>query len=96
MSRREGCSFALRRPHPSTLAASINYASDLKACGRLGEAIQFGYELLGRCRAILGDDHPDTLMAAANLALDEAAGGNQAKAEQRRNDALRRYAATLP
>ena len=47
--------------HPSTLAASINYASDLAACGRLGEAIQFGYELLDRCRAILGDDHPDSV-----------------------------------
>jgi len=81
--------------HPSTLAASINYVSDLGVCGRLGEAIQFGYELLARCRAILGDDHPDTLMAAANLAIDEAAVGNQAVADQRRDDVLRRYAETL-
>ena len=36
--------------HPFTLAANINYASDLAACGRLGEAIQLGQETLDKCR----------------------------------------------
>ena len=36
--------------HPFTLAANINYASDLAACGRLGEAIQLGQETLDQCR----------------------------------------------
>ena len=36
--------------HPFTLSANINYASDLAACGRLGEAIQLGQETLGNCR----------------------------------------------
>ena len=31
--------------HPFTLSASINYASDLAACGRLAEAILLGREL---------------------------------------------------
>ena len=64
--------------HPFTLSANINYASDLAACGRLGEAIQLGQETLDQCRLYLGDDHPDTLMAAANLSIDEAAAGDQA------------------
>lgn len=81
--------------HPSTLAASINYASDLSACGRLGEAIQLGNDLLTRCRAVHGEDHPDTLMAAANLAIDEAAAGNHAAADRLRADVLHRYAETL-
>ena len=64
--------------HPFTLAANINYASDLAACGDLAAAIRVGQETLAKCRGSLGEDHPDTLMAAANLAIDEAASGNQA------------------
>ena len=81
--------------HPFTLAANINYASDLAACGRLGEAIQVGHETLDKCRRYLGDDHPDTLMAAANLSIDEAAAGDRVAGEPRLADVLRRYERTL-
>jgi tetratricopeptide (TPR) repeat protein len=81
--------------HPFTLAANINYASDLAACGRLGEAIQLGQETLGKCRLYLGADHPDTLMAAANLSSDEAAAGDEASGDLRLAEILRRYAQTL-
>jgi hypothetical protein len=81
--------------HPFTLAASINYASDLAACGKLGDAIQVGHECVARCRSSLGDDHPDTLIAAANLSIDEAAAGDGASAETLRADVLRKYALTL-
>ena len=82
--------------HPFTLSANINYASDLAACGRLGEAIQLGQETLAKCRLYLGDDHPDTLMAATNLSIDEAAAGDEADAERSDlADVLRRYERTL-
>jgi tetratricopeptide (TPR) repeat protein len=83
--------------HPFTLSANINYASDLAACGRLGEAIQIGQETLDKCRLYLylGDDHPDTLMAGANLSSDEVAAGDQASGERRLADVLRRYGRTL-
>jgi tetratricopeptide (TPR) repeat protein len=81
--------------HPFTLSANINYASDLAACGRLGEAIQLGQETLERCRLQLGDDHPDSLMAAANLSCDEAAAGDQAAGDRRLAEALRGYERTL-
>jgi tetratricopeptide (TPR) repeat protein len=81
--------------HPFALAANINYAADLAARAKLGEAIQVGHETLAKYRQSLGDDHPDTLMAGANLSVDEAAAGNQAEAEQRLADVLRRYANTL-
>ena len=81
--------------HPFTLAATINYASDLAACDKLGEAIHVGHETLAKCRRSLGDNHPDTLIAGTNLAVDEAAAGNQAEAEQRLADVLRRYEETL-
>jgi tetratricopeptide (TPR) repeat protein len=80
--------------HPFTLAANINYASDLAGCGRLSEAIQLGRETLDKCRPF-GENHPDTLMAAANLSIDEAAAGNQAKAQQYLAQALRGYEQTL-
>jgi tetratricopeptide (TPR) repeat protein len=81
--------------HPFTLAANINYASDLAGCNRLGDAIEVGRETLDKCRLSLGDDHPDTLMAAANLSMDEVTVGDQANGEQRRADVLRRYKRTL-
>lgn len=81
--------------HPFALAANINYAADLAACGKLGEAIQVGSETLAQCRESLGDNHPDTLMAAANLAIDEAAAGNTEGAEKRLRDVLRRYGQVL-
>jgi tetratricopeptide (TPR) repeat protein len=81
--------------HPFTLATTINYASDLVACDKLGEAIHLGHETLAKCRRSLGDNHPDTLIAGANLAVDEAAAGNQIDAEQRLADVLRRYEETL-
>ena len=81
--------------HPFTLAANINYASDLAACGRLGEAIQLGRETLEKCRTKLGDDHPDTLAAGANLSCDETAAGNLAEGERRLADVLQRYERTL-
>ena len=62
--------------HPFTLAATINYLSDLSAGGSLGEAINLGQETLDKCCLTLGDDHPDTLMAAANLSSDEMAAGD--------------------
>jgi hypothetical protein len=81
--------------HPFTLVTNINYASDLAACGRLGEAIHIGHETLAKCRQSLGDKHPDTLIAEANLSADEADAGNQTGAEQRLADVLRRYEETL-
>ena len=62
---------------PFTLAANINYASDLAACGELAEAIRIGQDTLANCRSTLGPDHPDTLMAAVNLAIDVEASGSR-------------------
>jgi len=81
--------------HPFTLSATINYASDLAACGRLGEAIQLGQATLGNCRLLLGDAHPDTLMAAANLSADEVAAGDNAGGELRLAEVLQKYERTL-
>jgi tetratricopeptide (TPR) repeat protein len=81
--------------HPFTLAANINYAADLAACARLGDAIEVGHETLEQCRASQGDDHPDTLMAAANLAMDEVAAGDRANGESRLAEALGMYERTL-
>jgi tetratricopeptide (TPR) repeat protein len=81
--------------HPFTLSANINYAADLAACGRLGEALQVGHETFVKCRESLGEDHPDTLMAEANFAIDEAAAGDQAAADQRLTEVLGRYEQTL-
>ena len=83
--------------HPFTLAADINYATDLAGTGRLGEAIQIGQRTLGKClrHQSLGESHPETLMVAANLSIDEAAAGDVASAEQRLSDVLGLYAATL-
>jgi tetratricopeptide (TPR) repeat protein len=92
---RRGLIRIYRDRHPFTLSASINYASDLAACGRLGEAVQVGIETLDKCHGSLGADHPDTLMAAANLSLDEATAGDQVGAERRLSDVLRRYENTL-
>ena len=82
-------------PHPFSLAAGINYAADLAACGELAEAIRIGHAALARCRVSLGEDHPDTLIAASNLALDEAASGDQAEADSLLADVLRSYRETL-
>jgi tetratricopeptide (TPR) repeat protein len=81
--------------HPFTLSANINYASDLAAYGRLGEALQLGQETLDNCRLYLGDDHPDTLMATANQSGDEAAAGDEATGVRRLAEVLRRYERTL-
>jgi tetratricopeptide (TPR) repeat protein len=81
--------------HLFTLAANINYASDLAALGRLGEAIDLGRKTLDYCRRFLGDAHPDTLMAAANLAGDEATAGDTVAGGQRLAEALRGYEQTL-
>ena len=66
---------------PFTLAANINYASDLAACGELAAAIRIGQDTLAKCRGSLGQNHPDTLMAAVNLAIDVEASGNRGTAE---------------
>jgi tetratricopeptide (TPR) repeat protein len=81
--------------HPFTLAANINYASDLAGCGGLAEAINLGKETLDKCRLHLGANHPDTLMAEANLSSDESVAGDEAGGHQRLADVLRRYAQTL-
>lgn len=91
---RQGLSMIHDDGHPFTLAADINYASDLAGCGRLGEAIQLGRETLEKCRS-LGDNHPDTLMAAANLSIDEEAAGNRGRAERLLAEALHGYEQTL-
>jgi len=80
--------------HPFALAANINYASDLAACGETGHAIQVGHETLEKCMRSLRELHPDTLMAAANLAIDEAAGDRRA-GEVRLGGVLRGYEQTL-
>jgi tetratricopeptide (TPR) repeat protein len=92
---RDGLIYAFGDGHPFTLQASINYASDLAACGDLAAAIRGGHEMLARYRGSLGENHPDALMAAANLAIDEAASGNQDAAGVLLTDVLRRYADTL-
>jgi tetratricopeptide (TPR) repeat protein len=81
--------------HPFTLAADINYATDLAARGALAEAVGLGRETYASCRDTLGADHPDTLMAAANLGMDEEAAGNRAEAERLLADTLSRYERTL-
>jgi hypothetical protein len=81
--------------HPFTLAAGINYASDLTACGNLAEAIWVGQDTLAKCHEVLGRSHPDTLMAAANLALDLAASDDYAEADLLLADALEQYSRTL-
>jgi len=87
--------------HLFTLAANINYASDLAAFpGRLGEAIDLGRKTLDNCRLYLGADHPDTLMAAANLSRDEVTAGDGGteqdhRGERRLAEVLRRYERTL-
>ena len=81
--------------HPFTLSANINYASDLAACAKLGEAINLGQETLDKCRLTLGDDHPDTLATAANLSRDEMAAGNRTEGERSLADVLQRYERTL-
>jgi tetratricopeptide (TPR) repeat protein len=81
--------------HLFTLAANTNYASDLAACGRLGEAIDLGRKTLDNCRLFLGGDHPDTLMAAANLSSDEEAAGDLTIADARLADVLLGYEQTL-
>jgi hypothetical protein len=92
---RDGLIDAYGDVHPFALEASINYASDLAACGDLAAAIKAGQETLAKCKSSLGDNHPDTLMAAANLAIDEAASGNRAVADELLADVLIRYADTL-
>jgi tetratricopeptide repeat protein len=77
--------------HPFTLSANINYASDLAACGGLGQAIQLGQETLANCRLYLGEDHPDTLMAAANLSCDEVTAGDVTNGDRRLAEVLRMY-----
>jgi tetratricopeptide (TPR) repeat protein len=87
--------------HLFTLAANINYASDLAALpGRLGEAIELGRKTLDNCRLHLGDDHPDTLMAGANLSRDEVAAEDSGtekdpRGERRLAEVLRGYERTL-
>jgi len=81
--------------HPFTLAAGINYASDLAACGELAEAIRIGQATLAKCRRSLHDHHPDTLIAASNLALDQAASGDQDESDRLLADVLRTYEETL-
>jgi tetratricopeptide (TPR) repeat protein len=92
---RKGLLKTHRDRHPFTLAANINYASDLAGCGELAEAITLGEETLGKCRLHLGDNHPDTLMAEANLSGDELAAGDEDSGKRRLADVLRRYAQTL-
>jgi tetratricopeptide (TPR) repeat protein len=81
--------------HPFTLAANINYASDLAGCGGLADAINLGEETLAKCRLHLGENHPDTLMAEANLSSDEVDAGDEESGNRRLADVLRRYAQTL-
>jgi Tetratricopeptide repeat len=81
--------------HPFTLAAGINYASDLAACGELAEAIRIGQATLAKCRRSLHEHHPDTLIAASNLALDQAASGDQDESDRLLADVLRTYEETL-
>jgi tetratricopeptide (TPR) repeat protein len=87
--------------HLFTLAANINYASNLAALpGRLGEAIDIGRKTLENCRLYLGDDHPDTLVAGANLSRDEVAAGDSGtekdpRGERRLAEVLRGYDRTL-
>jgi len=95
LQAREGLVETYGDLHPFTLAAGINYAADLAACGDLAAAIRVGQDTLANCRAALGPDHPDTLRAAVNLAIDLASSGNQARANRMLEDALSRYAKTL-
>jgi hypothetical protein len=95
LQAREGLVETYGDLHPFTLAAGINYAADLAACGDLAAAIRIGQDTLANCRAALGPDHPDTLMAAVNLATDLATSGHRARANLLLEDALGRYAKTL-
>jgi hypothetical protein len=81
--------------HLFTLAAAINYASDLAGCADLAAAIRIGQDTLAKCRSSLGETHPDTLAAASNLAIDLAASGDQAEADRLLADLLCKYDETL-
>jgi hypothetical protein len=86
--------------HLFTLAANINYASDLAACGQLGDAITLGRKTFETSLSYLGPDHPDTLMVAANLSRDEIAAGEEGDkdnptGERRLAGVLRGYERTL-
>ena len=67
--------------HPYTLASANNLAVDLRALGRLDEALAMDRDILERRRQILGDDHPETLRSAKNLARDLRALGRVDEAE---------------
>ena len=59
---RDGLVDAYGDEHPFTLEATINYASDLAACGDLAAAIRAGQDTLARCRGSPGREppgHPD-------------------------------------
>lgn len=47
-----------------------NLAVDLRALGRVEEALALDEDTLDRRRRVLGEDHPDTLLSASNLAVD--------------------------
>jgi len=97
----EGIFFTSKAVDLFTLAANINYASDLAELpGRLGEAIDLGKKTLDNCRLYLSEDHPDTLMAGANLSRDELAAGDSGTEKDPRGDrrlaeVLGRYERTL-
>ena len=50
LQARDGLVDAYGDVHPFTLEATINYASDLAACGDLAAAIRAGQDTLARCR----------------------------------------------
>jgi tetratricopeptide (TPR) repeat protein len=95
LQARDGLIEAYGNSHPFTLAASINYASDLAGCDDLAAAIRIGQDALAKCRSSLGVAHPDTLTAASNLAIDLAASGDKAEANRLLADVLGRFDETL-
>lgn len=94
LQARDGLIESYGDSHPFTLAAGINYAADLAACGELAAAISIGRATLDRCRDSLGAAHPDTLMVASNLAIDQAASGDLAEADRLLDGLLARYEET--
>ena len=78
--------------HPFTLAANINYTSDLAHATGSARRSSSATTRSPSADGHSATSHPDTLMAEANLAVDERAAGDGGRADERlRADVLRRY-----
>jgi tetratricopeptide (TPR) repeat protein len=62
--------YSLGDKHPSTLSASVEFASTLRALGELDRAFPLLEQIIGPLESVLGADHRATLEARHHLALE--------------------------